>query len=155
ARSFLLDTYGESVAVHSRLFPSLDSLLDAWQAADRPWGIVTNKPRRYAEPLIEALRLSPGVLLCADDLPVKKPHPEPLLEAARRLEVTPAGCWYIGDHLRDIQASRAAGMPAIAVAYGYLEDPREALQWQADRCFDTSEALSAHLLDLLALEVQD
>ncbi|HSH49736.1 MAG TPA: HAD hydrolase-like protein, partial [Halomonas sp.] len=47
ARSFLLDTYGESVAVHSRLFPSLDSLLDAWQAADRPWGIVTNKPRRY------------------------------------------------------------------------------------------------------------
>jgi phosphoglycolate phosphatase len=155
ARAFLLDTYGESVAVHSQLFPSLDRLLDGWEAADRPWGIVTNKPRLYAEPLIQALGLSPGVLLCADDLPVKKPHPEPLLEAARRLEVTATDCWYIGDHLRDIQASRAAGMPAIAVAYGYLEDPREALEWQADHCFDTPEALSAHLLDLLALEVQD
>lgn len=155
ARSFLLESYGEALAVHSRLFPSLEGLLEGWEAAGRPWGIVTNKPRRYAAPLIEALRLAPGVLLCADDLPVKKPHPAPLLEAARRLEVTPTGCWYIGDHLRDIQASRAAGMPAIAVAYGYLENPGEALQWQADRCFETPEALSAHLLEQLALEVQD
>lgn len=150
ARDFLLDSYGESVAVHSCIFPGLDDLLDIWQKADRPWGIVTNKPRRYAEPLIEALKLSPGVLLCADDLPVRKPDPEPLLEAARRLGVSPQDCWYIGDHLRDIEASLAADMPAIAVAYGYLDDPGEALEWQADACFDTPQALSAQVLTLLA-----
>lgn len=154
ARDFLLNAYGESVAVHSRLFPSLDRLLETWEAADRPWGIVTNKPRLYAEPLVKALGLTPGVLLCADDLPVKKPHPEPLLEAARRLDVTADECWYIGDHLRDIQASHAAKMPAIAVAYGYLDDPREALEWQADYCFETPQALSARLIELLALEAQ-
>ncbi|MGO2133249.1 MAG: HAD-IA family hydrolase [Halomonas sp.] len=152
ARNFLLDAYGAAVAVHSCVFPGLDDLLDVWQEANRPWGIVTNKPRRYAEPLIEALKLSPGVLLCADDLPVRKPDPEPLLEAARRLEVSPQDCWYIGDHQRDIEASLAANMPAIAVAYGYLNDPREALGWQADVCFDTPQALSAQVLALLTSE---
>lgn len=154
ARGFLLAAYAESVAVHSQVFPSLEGLLNTWEAADRPWGIVTNKPRLYAEPLIHALQLTPGVLLCADDLPVKKPHPGPLLEAARRLDVAVDECWYIGDHLRDIQASHAASMPAVAVAYGYLDDPREALEWQADHCFETPEALSTRLLELLALEVQ-
>ncbi|WP_027966891.1 HAD-IA family hydrolase [Halomonas halocynthiae] len=149
ARDFLLDAYGAAVAVHSRVFPTLEALLNTWQKAGRAWGIVTNKPRRYAEPLVEALTLSPDVLLCADDLPVRKPNPEPLLEAARRLGVSPQGCWYIGDHLRDIEASLAASMPAVAVAYGYLDDPSEALEWQADACFDTPQALSEQLLSLL------
>lgn len=149
ARQFLLDSYAEAVCVESRVFPGLSELLDTWQAADRPWGIITNKPRLYAEPLVEALGLTPGVLLCADDLPVRKPDPEPLLEAARRLGVPPQDCWYVGDHLRDIEASLAANMPAIAVAYGYVTDPAEALGWEADACFDTPLALSSHLLALL------
>lgn len=149
ARDFLLGSYAEAVCVESRVFPGLDDLLAGWEAADRPWGIVTNKPRLYAEPLIEALGLTPGVLLCADDLPVRKPDPEPLLEAARRLGVSPQDCWYVGDHVRDIDASLSANMPAIAVAYGYVADPAEALGWQADACFDTPQALSDHLLALL------
>ncbi|MBS9402594.1 HAD-IA family hydrolase [Halomonas sp. TRM85114] len=147
ARAFLLEAYGRAVAVESRVFPPLERLLTAWESQTRPWGIVTNKPRAYAEPLIEALGLTPGVLICADDLPVKKPAPEPLWEAARRLNCTPGECWYIGDHLRDIQAAQAAGMPAVAVGYGYIEEGDDYRAWPADRWFDTSESLVEALLN--------
>nr|WP_221195760.1 HAD-IA family hydrolase [Halomonas organivorans] len=142
ARSFLLSAYGEAVAVESRVFPPLDRLLDDWHGSGRPWGIVTNKPRAYAAPLVEALGLTPGVLLCADDLPVKKPDPAPLFEAARRLGLVAADCWYVGDHLRDMQAARAAGMPAIAVGYGYIAEEDDFRHWPADLWFETAEALT-------------
>ncbi|MFC3285327.1 HAD family hydrolase [Litchfieldella rifensis] len=141
ARAFLLDAYGRDVAAESRLFPGLESLIVAWSAPPRAWGIVTNKPRAYAEPLIEALQLTPGALLCADDLPVRKPAPEPLWEAARRLGVAADDCWYIGDHRRDMQAARAAGMVGIAVGYGYLEENDDIHAWPADGWFDTPQAL--------------
>ncbi|NAW34913.1 HAD-IA family hydrolase [Halomonas alimentaria] len=145
ARAFLLAAYGEAVAEESCIFPDLVPLLAGWEAAERPWGIVTNKPRAYAEPLVAALGLSPGALLCADDLPVKKPDPAPLLEAARRLGADPAHCWYIGDHLRDMQAARAAGMAAVAVGWGYIEEQDDYRRWPADLWFETGEALAAAL----------
>ncbi|MFG6160462.1 HAD-IA family hydrolase [Halomonas sp. 1390] len=147
ARTFLLEAYGQSVAEESRVFPPLDRLLDAWAAREGRWGIVTNKPRAYAAPLVEALGLAPGVLLCADDLPVKKPDPAPLVEAARRLAASPAECWYIGDHLRDMQAARAAGMAAVAVGYGYIEEEDDYRRWPADLWFETAEALVAAVLE--------
>ncbi|MCG6657102.1 HAD-IA family hydrolase [Halomonas campisalis] len=147
ARQFLLDAYGRAVAAESRVFAPLEPLLSYWEAQKRPWGIVTNKPRAYAAPLVEALGMTPGALLCADDLPVKKPAPEPLWAAARRLGVAAESCWYIGDHLRDMQAARAAGMAAIAVGYGYIEEGDDYRGWPADRWFDTGEALVAALMD--------
>lgn len=138
-RSRLLDFYARDVAAESVLFPGFDSLIERCQNAGLPWGIVTNKPRQFAEPLIAALGLTPGCLLCADDLPVKKPHPEPLWEAARQLKVEPAHCWYLGDHDRDMQAARAAGMLAVAVRYGYVRDGDDVDSWPADVWFDTSE----------------
>ncbi|MDR5865776.1 HAD-IA family hydrolase [Halomonas koreensis] len=141
ARAFLLAAYGEAVAVDSRVFPPLDGLLADWEREGRPWGIVTNKPRAYAAPLVEALGLAPGALLCADDLPVKKPDPAPLLEAARRLGVPAPRCWYIGDHRRDMEAARAAAMPAVAVGYGYIVEEDDYRDWPADRRFATAEAL--------------
>lgn len=145
ARTFLLAAYGEAVADESRVFPPLAPLLDRWEAGGRPWGIVTNKPRAYAAPLVEALGLAPGALLCADDLPVKKPDPAPLLEAARRLGVAPHACWYLGDHLRDMQAARAAGMAAVAVGWGYVEEGDDYRDWPADLWFDSGESLVAAL----------
>ncbi|RBI69223.1 phosphoglycolate phosphatase [Vreelandella sulfidaeris] len=141
ARQFLLDAYEQAVAVHSRVFPPLDRWLKEWHGDQRLWGIVTNKPRRYTLPLLEALALQPGALLCADDLSVKKPAPEPLWEAARRLGVKPEQCWYIGDHVRDIEAAVAAGMTAVAVGYGYISEADNYQQWPADLWFEECEAL--------------
>jgi phosphoglycolate phosphatase len=141
ARQFLLDAYEQAVAVHSRVFSPLDVWLKEWHGDQRLWGIVTNKPRRYTLPLLEALALEPGALLCADDLSVKKPAPEPLWEAARRLGVKPSQCWYIGDHVRDIEAAVAAGMTAVAVGYGYISEEENYRQWPADLWFEECEAL--------------
>jgi phosphoglycolate phosphatase len=146
ARSYLLDAYSRGIAIDSRVFHGLERLLERWARPPRGWGIVTNKPRAYAAPLIEALQLTPGVLLCADDLPTRKPAPEPLWEAARRLGVEAQECWYIGDHIRDMQAARAAGMAAIAVGYGYLEADEDRQAWNADRWFERPSDLVSALL---------
>ena len=147
AREFLLNAYGEAVAEESCLFPHLEGLLANWEAQRLPWGIVTNKPRAYAAPLVTALGLAPGTLFCADDLPVKKPAPEPLWAAADQLGVSAPRCWYIGDHVRDMQAARAAGMTAVAVGYGYIAEGEDFRQWPADLWFETCEELVEALLE--------
>ncbi|MFG6666558.1 HAD-IA family hydrolase [Halomonas sp. HNIBRBA4712] len=145
ARQYLLDAYEQAVATHSQVFKPLDEWLVNWHAEEKLWGIVTNKPRRYTEPLLKALSLEPGALLCADDLSVKKPEPEPLWEAARRLAIDPSECWYVGDHRRDIEAAKAAGMTAIAVGYGYISEQDDYRTWPADLLFDTCQALVERL----------
>ncbi|WP_445621685.1 HAD-IA family hydrolase [Kushneria sp. Sum13] len=146
ARTLLLESYGENVAEESCLFEGFSELLEHYRRTGRAWGIITNKPREYAVPLLKALNITPDVLLCADDLPVKKPDPAPLLEAARRLGIDPHRCWYIGDHLRDIQAANNAGMTAIAVTYGYLREEDNPNDWPASQFFETPEALCRVLL---------
>ena len=145
AKQFLLDAYEQALAVDSRLLAPLDEWLITWEGEARKWGIVTNKPRRYTEPLIEALALTPGALLCADDLRVKKPAPEPLWEAAKRLGIPPEACWYVGDHVRDMEAAKAAGMTAVAVGYGYISEEEDYQQWPADLWFATCAELVAAL----------
>ncbi|CAO1664100.1 HAD-IA family hydrolase [Salinicola sp. NYA28a] len=150
ARRYLLERYAEVVADNSRVYPGLEAVIERWEAGKRGWGIVTNKPRLYAEPLVEALGLRPGVLVCADDLPVRKPDPEPLLFAARQLGVDAGKCWYVGDHRRDMEAADRAGMTAVAVRYGYIPDDENIDDWPAARWFDTSESLAEALLASLA-----
>ncbi|REC96238.1 HAD-IA family hydrolase [Kushneria indalinina] len=146
ARTMLLEYYGKNVAEESCLFEGFSEVLDRYRSTQRPWGVITNKPREYAVSLLEALNIAPDVLLCADDLPVKKPDPAPLLEAARRLDIAPQHCWYIGDHLRDIQAANNAGMTAIAVKYGYLRQEDDPDSWPASQFFETPAALCKVLL---------
>ena len=70
-------------------------------------------------------------VISGDTTPHAKPHPAPLLEAARRIGVTPDSCWYVGDDLRDIEAGRAASMRTVSVGWGY-GDPHHPHPWQAD-----------------------
>ena len=61
-----------------------------------------------------------------------KPHPEPLLEAARRLGIAPSACAYVGDDMRDVLAGRAAGMVTLAASWGYLGLDEPVADWGAD-----------------------
>lgn len=133
-RQQLLDLYADHLAVESGLFGGMDSLLNTLEARNIPWGIVTNKPRIYAEPILEALALAKRCqsLVCPDDVSQTKPHPEPLLLACNQLDCQPANSVYIGDHRRDIEAGRNAAMTTIAAAYGYIEDSDPAHSWGAD-----------------------
>ena len=69
------------------------------------WGIVTNKPARFTDPLVPQIGLAhAGCIVSGDTTRHAKPHPAPLLEGARRLGLAPEQCWYVGDDLRDIEA---------------------------------------------------
>ena len=98
------------------------------------WGVVTNKSVRFTLPLTNAMPLfsTAQTIISGDTTPHAKPHPAPLLEAARQLGVAPGRCIYVGDDERDIVAGRAAGMPTVAAAYGYLGDSANTEAWKAD-----------------------
>jgi 2-phosphoglycolate phosphatase len=144
------DHYQAAMAVHSSLFEGVVELLDGIRAAGMEWGIVTNKPARFTDPLVPQIGLAhAGCIVSGDTTPHAKPHPAPLLEAARRLGIDPAHCWYVGDDLRDIEAGRAAGMVTVACNWGYCGaiDPAS---WGADFQLDTPADLLATLNALVA-----
>ncbi|MCG2580100.1 MAG: phosphoglycolate phosphatase [Marinobacter sp.] len=139
-----LDLYEEGVAIETRLFEGMDAILRDLESRDIPWGIVTNKPVRFAAPLIEALGLAHrcAVVVCPDHVTHRKPHPEALHLACEQLSANPAEGIYVGDHERDIEAGRNAGMKTIAVRYGYIEEPETVDLWQADLVADTVQDLA-------------
>jgi phosphoglycolate phosphatase len=146
-RDEFLGEYQSALNVDSRLFDGVPDLLDALDACGMPWGVVTNKAMRFTAPVMSALGLSgrAAVVIAGDTTPHSKPHPEPLLEACRRLQLAPARAVYVGDDLRDVQAARAAGMPVVAAGYGYLGEGGDVTTWEADRVIDSPQSL----LDLL------
>jgi phosphoglycolate phosphatase len=72
----------------------------------------------------------------------RKPHPEALFLACTQITADPARAIYVGDHERDIEAGRNAGMRTIAVRYGYIEEPESVELWQADIIADTVSDLA-------------
>jgi 2-phosphoglycolate phosphatase len=126
--------YEKALLVNSVLFEGVDHLLDQLDGAKLPWGIVTNKSERFTNPLTDlmGLRQRAASTVSGDTTPYSKPHPEPILHAARIANIDPSNSVYVGDDIRDIVAGKAAGMKTIAAAYGYCgcEEPPEA--WGAD-----------------------
>jgi phosphoglycolate phosphatase len=133
-RARFLDLYAENICRETRLFDGIGELLAAIEGRGLPWGIVTNKAERFTFPLLAALGLEArtACVVGGDTTGRIKPHPDPLLHAARALGLAPGACLYLGDDLRDVQAARAAGMPVLAAAYGYLGDGGDPAAWGAD-----------------------
>lgn len=131
-RSELLDCYSSHLGAASGYFPGFSAVLAELELLGIQWGIVTNKPRRFTEPLLERLDIEPASLVCADDVENAKPAPDALLLGAQKLDCRPADCWYVGDHKRDIEAALAANMFSIAVLFGYIEPHDDPTSWGAD-----------------------
>jgi phosphoglycolate phosphatase len=139
----LLSLYDDIIGRHAVLYPGMSELLAEIDARNMTWGIATNKPRGLTEKLLAILELSPPSLVCPDDVTHRKPHPESLERACAELTCAPEHAIYIGDHARDIEAGRAAGLYTIAAAYGYIEPGDRAQLWGADTIVDSSEAIAA------------
>ena len=133
-RDEFLQRYEQRMMEKTRLFDEVNPMLDRLDQIGMPWGIVTNKALRFAQPMTAALGLVPRtkILVGGDSTAHTKPHPAPLLEAARQLGVMPEQCVYVGDDLRDMQAGRAAGMTTLAAAWGYLGHGANVDEWGAD-----------------------
>lgn len=148
-RARLLKLYEANIATHTIWFDGLEAFTTLLREKGIPWGIVTNKPRLYTDLLLDAMQISPviDVVVCPDDLNIAKPDPRPMLHACQQINVAPSGCVYVGDHIRDIEAGKAAGMKTIAAAYGYLEKPEQVADWQADFIINKSSDIGL-LFDL-------
>ena len=148
-RDRFLQHYAQHIAVDTCLFAGMDDLLHHLEQRDIPWGIVTNKPRHLSVLLLNALQLDQrcSVLVCPDDVTRSKPDPEPMFLAADQLGIEATQIMYVGDHPRDIDAGRHAGMPTVLAAYGYLppSHAQDLAAWRADHIVHDATAL-LHLL---------
>ena len=142
-REEFLRRYEARMTQATLVFPEVPPLLVQLVRERMAWGIVTNKAARLAEPLVAWLGFaeSAAAIVCGDTTPYSKPHPEPLLEAARRIGVDPGGCVYVGDDRRDVDAGRAAGMATVVAAWGYLGAGEPVHAWGADAVIDRPDEL--------------
>jgi len=143
----LLAHYVRHIADNSRLFQNMDQVLNSLEQQGIPWGVVTNKPRYLSEHLLQQLQLDQrcAVLVCPDDVAERKPHPEGLFLACRKLQVTPTSGIYVGDHQRDIEAGQRAGMKTAAALFGYIPAMEDTRQWRADYYLDQPQDLIKYL----------
>ena len=138
-RDEFFSNYEKALLVESKLFEDIDRLLDQMDQAKLPWGIITNKSQRFTNPLVELMGLHKrsASTVSGDTTPHSKPHPEPILHAAKLANIDPTKSLYVGDDIRDVIAGKAAGMKTVAAAYGYCgcKEPPEA--WGADYLINT------------------
>lgn len=125
--------YEQCMTQQTCAFDGVYALISHLVAVELPWGVVTNKSVRFTKPLIQAMPLfaSAKTIVSGDTTPHAKPHPAPLLEAARQLGIDPERCLYVGDDERDIVAGLAAGMGTVAATYGYLGQKADPATWGA------------------------
>ena len=129
----LLEAYDQDIASHTTLYPGAMDAVETLRRLGYGVGICTNKPEALAEKLLQSLGVRDAFasMVGADTLPVRKPDPEPLREAARRAGGDPALCVLIGDSDTDRNTARAAGVPSVLVTFGPAGDDMAALEPEA------------------------
>jgi phosphoglycolate phosphatase len=133
-REEFFQNYERNLVVHTRPFEGVQELLEGLKQCCLEWGIVTNKSARFTDPIVQQIPLlsQAKAVISGDTTAHAKPHPAPILEAMRRMNLSPAECVYIGDDERDIVAGKAAGVKTVAAGYGYLGDAGDIGKWGAD-----------------------
>jgi phosphoglycolate phosphatase len=146
-RDEYLNLYDQVFTRQPRLFSGMESVLTQLVKQQIPWGIVTNKPRRFTVPLVQSMGLDKhaACVISGDDAPQPKPSPATLFMACAETGVNPLQCVYVGDAERDIQAGKAAGMHTLVALFGYLDVNDKPESWGADGMIHQPE----DLLDLL------
>ena len=146
-REAFLAYYAANICVHTTLFSGIKELIATLEQRGLPWGIVTNKPQRFTLPLMQALGYAEraACLVSGDTCAHPKPHPEPLLHAARSLGVAPQNCLYLGDDKRDMEAGRAADMKTLIALFGYIDPTADLESWQANGTIAAPLELLKHL----------
>lgn len=105
-------------------YPGVVDNLARWHAEQRPMAVVTNKPTQFTIRILDHLELTRylPVAICGDTLAVKKPDPEPLREALRRLGQPLNAGTMVGDSIQDLRAGKAAGLRTTAVLFGFRSE---------------------------------
>lgn len=136
-----LATYAQHPAEHSRIFPGVIPVLDAFRSAGLRMGICTNKPTTATPPVLEAMGLAKyfDVVSCGDAVPHRKPDGRHVRLVVDELAATVETTALIGDSENDIAAAIDAGVRSVAVTFGYAHVPYDQLG---------ADALIDHFRDL-------
>lgn len=142
-RQEFLDRYTEHLASHTQLFPGMTDALAFIESENLRWGVVTNKPVAFAAPLLARLHLAErcATLVCPDHVRLRKPDPEALQLACAQIGCAVNEAIYLGDHRRDIESARNAGMTSVACAYGYIHADDFCTEWGADFIVENAQAI--------------
>jgi len=143
-----LEHYAANIAVHTRPFDGVVPALDRFRADGWKLAVCTNKAERLTLPLLAALNMTDhfNAVVGGDTFAVSKPHAEPVLGAIKRAGGTQEGSIMIGDSVTDINAARAAGIPVVAVDFGYTPVPVSELG--PDRIISHFDELADAVADL-------
>lgn len=144
-----LDIYKEVFNLNMQCMEGIEELINTLNHRKISWGIMTNKAKKFAQPIVSShpLLKSAACLIAGDDVSVPKPSPEGLIKASQMLSIEPSDIIYLGDDRRDVMAANDAGMLSIAARYGYLEAGDDAKSWGAQYIIDKP----SELLDFLNL----
>ena len=137
SRLELLEIY-ENCCLGAKLFDGMNEVLINLNKNKKNWGIVTNKPRKFAERLVNEKFsfISPDFLICPDDVGERKPSPKGLELACKLTDVSSKHSIYIGDHQIDITSGKSANVRTVAAAYGYIPEGDSVTNWDADFIID-------------------
>jgi phosphoglycolate phosphatase len=140
--------YSEHIADHSQPFPGLTDALDTLDAGGCRLAVCTNKLERLSVLLLEQLGLAQRfAFICGQDtFGVQKPDPEVLRRTIGAAGGSLQNAIMIGDSINDIRVARAAGVPVIAVDFGYTEQPVSELG--PDRVISGFSQLPAAVVEL-------
>ena len=135
----LLRFYEAHIAVHSRPFPGVTAALDRLDALNVRTAVVTNKAEHLARVLLGEFGLAGrmATIIGGDTLGVRKPSPEPIHAMVERCGGARAA--FVGDSIYDVMAAKNAGVPSVAVSFGFLDRP--AAEFGADHVIDHYDEL--------------
>jgi phosphoglycolate phosphatase len=125
----MLDIYAKHLTGLTTLMPGARGALEALHGEGVRLGLVTNKPQRFIETILDHFRLAHffGVVIGGDAGVAKKPAPDMLIAALEEFGAKPWDAVMVGDSVSDVKAARAAGTSAIIVRGGYTVVPAEKL----------------------------
>ncbi len=142
-RQQLLDFYLKDLCSHTKAFEGIEALIEQLAEHNIAWGIVTNKPWTYTEPLMKQIKFAsqPVATICPEHVTRRKPDPEALFLACKHAACECDQAIYVGDHKRDIQCGNSAGMPTIAAGYGYIPTGDHHDNWNASHSVNSAKEL--------------
>jgi phosphoglycolate phosphatase len=135
---------------HSSVYPGVLEVLDGLRAEGVNMGICTNKPLATTTPVLSALNMQDyfSAVLCGDQVAHQKPDKRHVFKTLEKMGAEPDKAILVGDSANDIVAAQNAGLPSVAVAWGYSQGP--ALELGADALIDDFALLPKTLKRLLA-----
>jgi len=151
-REAFFKLYHEELEHGSNFFEGVEELIAFLEEENIPWGIVTNKFKRFAKKIIQnnPLLQKSQVLITPDDVNIAKPNPEGLLKAANILGLPPDLCIYVGDHLKDLEAGSNAGMQSIGCLFGYSmaenDETKKHTKYFVQNAFELKALLSQKMI---------